>query len=357
MRIVKLWAQNGKTLNYHYDPAGRARETETVVKGKTESTMISHYSGPGEALTWTSEGSEKWSRNIPGIDGALDAIQTSSGTTTLLLHDLQGNIIATAGTSEAETKLLTTYNSTEFGVPGEGKTPPKYAWLGATGVTTELAAGVATKGGASYVSQIARDLQTEPVVPPGAFPNGQGSGSPYISEVSGWSVALSQAQSAEVIAEELAKQEAARKKAEEEARHYSFGGDPPEEAVYFTLSEAEFWYVTIAANETFDLVYDFGKYLKHTILEPVVEWVEEELGVHDLEDWIETIKSGLGECIGTGELFDIGLAGRCRVGIPMVTIFEINVLGTVFAELEIPDFRKLPNIEVCAYYGTECIPA
>ena len=170
--------QNEKTLNYHYDPAGRARETETVVKGKTESTMISHYSGPGEAFTWTSEGSEKWSRNIPGIDGALDAIQTSSGTTTLQLHDLQGNIIATAGISEAETKLLTTYNSTEFGVPGEGKTPPKYAWLGATGVTTELAAGVATKGGASYVPQIARDLQTAPVVPPGDFPNGQGSGSP-----------------------------------------------------------------------------------------------------------------------------------------------------------------------------------
>jgi hypothetical protein len=164
----------------------------------------------------------------------------SSGTTILQLHDLQGNIIATVGTSEAETKLLTTYNSTEFGVPGEGKTPPKYAWLGATGVTTELAAGVATKGGASYVPQNRTQLQTAPVVPPGAFPNGQGSGSPYISAVSGWSGALSQAQSAEVIAEEFAKQEAARREACE-ADPLScivVGGDPAPWVYHFWSDEA-----------------------------------------------------------------------------------------------------------------------
>ncbi len=77
--------------------------------------MISHY-GSGSALTWTSEGAEKWTRNIPGIDGALDAIQESGKTPLLQLRDLQGDIVGTVVDSESETKLFSTYNSTEFGV-------------------------------------------------------------------------------------------------------------------------------------------------------------------------------------------------------------------------------------------------
>jgi YD repeat-containing protein len=198
--------QNEQTIKYKYDPAGRAMET--ISEGKpTNSTVISHYAGPGEALTWTSEeGGAKWSRNIPGIDGALDAIQSSSGTTVLQLHDLQGNIVATAGLSETETKVLSSFNSTEFGVPSEGKAPPKYAWLGAGGVATELSTGISTQGGASYVPQIARYMQTAGVVPPGAFPNGQGTGSPYTAEIPGWSTALANAESAATIAEYAARQ-------------------------------------------------------------------------------------------------------------------------------------------------------
>ena len=212
---VATQTQNEETISYYYDPAGRTRET--VSSGKTAATIVDHYAGPGEALAWASEGSEKWSRNIPGVDGGLDAIQTNAGTPVLQLHDLQGNIVATVKDSEAETKLATTYNSTEFGVPQPGTTPPKYAWLGANGLATELSSGVATKGGGSYVPQVARDLQTAPVVPPGAFPNGQGTGSQYESEIPGWYISLSSAESAETVIEYAAKQAALKKKAEEEA--------------------------------------------------------------------------------------------------------------------------------------------
>jgi hypothetical protein len=188
-----------------------------MTKGKLESTVIDHYAGPGEALTWASEGSEKWSRNIPGIDGALDAIQTNAGTPVLQLHDLAGDIVATVNDSEAETKLASTYNSTEFGVPQPGTTAPKYAWLGANGLATELSSGTATKGGASYVPQVARDLQTAPVVPPGAFPNGSGTGSENTAVIPGWSTALANAESAATLAEYTVEQEALRKKAEQEA--------------------------------------------------------------------------------------------------------------------------------------------
>jgi YD repeat-containing protein len=233
--------QNEQTIKYKYDPAGRAMET--ISEGKpTNSTVISHYAGPGEALTWTSEeGGAKWSRNIPGIDGALDAIQSSSGTTVLQLHDLQGNIVATAGLSETETKVLSSFNSTEFGVPSEGKAPPKYAWLGAGGVATELSTGISTQGGASYVPQIARYMQTAGVVPPGAFPNGQGTGSPYTAEIPGWSTALANAELAATIAEYAARQIAEREMAEEEAEEklkaLGAGAEDPGELTFvFTVN-------------------------------------------------------------------------------------------------------------------------
>jgi YD repeat-containing protein len=183
---VATQTQGSKKLEYLYDPAGRTRETKTVAGGKTTATAISHYPGPGEALSWTSEsseGSEAWSRNIPGIDGGLDAIQSSTGSVTLQLHDLKGNIVATASCSETETKLLSTYQSTEFGVPTEGKAPPKYAWLGADGVaSTELASTAVVQDGDTYVPLTGQPLQTEPVevpIPPKYYnpyqrPNAEG---------------------------------------------------------------------------------------------------------------------------------------------------------------------------------------
>ncbi len=166
--------QNSETVSYSYDPEGRT--LETIAEGPTESTTTSHYAGAGEGVTWTAEGTGAWTRNIPGIDGSLSATQTSSGTKTLQLRDLQGDIVATASTSETETKLLSTYNSTEFGVPQPGTTPPKYAWLGANDLATEagLASGVANPGGSSYVPLIGRALQTQAVASPGSFPDGTG---------------------------------------------------------------------------------------------------------------------------------------------------------------------------------------
>jgi sugar lactone lactonase YvrE len=209
--------QNGETFKYLYDPAGRTMETTS--EGKTRSKTISHYAGPGNALTWTSEGSEKWTRNIPGIDGALDAVQTSGGAIELQLHDLQGDIVGTVNDSESETKLHSTYNSTEFGVPQPGTTPPKYAWLGADGVSSEpsTGSGISTEGGASYVPQVARDLQTAPIIPPGAFPNGPGTGTPYTSAVSPGALASAAAEAARVFNTTEAERQKAREQEAAEA--------------------------------------------------------------------------------------------------------------------------------------------
>jgi hypothetical protein len=190
---------------------------ETVSEGKTGGKTISHYAGPGGALTWTSEGPEKWSRNIPGIDGSLCATQTSGSAPVLQLHDLQGNVIATAGLGESEMKLLSTYNSTEYGVPQPGTTPPKYAWLGAVGISSEptLSAGTATQSGATYVPQVARDLQTAGVIPPGAFPNGQ-SGTQYTATISVGALASASAEATRIFNATEAERQAAKQREAEE---------------------------------------------------------------------------------------------------------------------------------------------
>ncbi len=225
---VATQEQNGTKNEYFLDPDGRVLETVTGAK-----KVISHYDGPGEAVAWTCEVSSStkeceagtYTRNIPGIGGALAAVQTnSSGVPVLQLHDLEGDIVATIKDKTGETKLESTYNSTEFGVPNAGKTPPPFAWLGADDVQTSLSSGVVTYGATSYVPQTARALQSEGVEPPG-LPGGSGAGTPYTAQEEAWNM-----RGAERVGAEAPGREAGREKEAFEAALAARGeeefGDP-----------------------------------------------------------------------------------------------------------------------------------
>jgi streptogramin lyase len=203
---VATQTQNGITNEYKLDPEGRTRE---LISGATKTT--NHYDGPGEAVSW-SESAETSVRNIPGIDGTLLATQTNGATPVLQLHDLQGNVVATIGDKAGETKLLSTYNSTEFGAPN-GKTPPKFAYLGAFGAESSLASGVITYGATSYVPQVARALQSEAVAPPG-LPGGSGAGAPYTMQEEAWNMQGAAREAAEAPGLEAAREQAAFEAAE-----------------------------------------------------------------------------------------------------------------------------------------------
>jgi hypothetical protein len=230
---VASQTQNGTTNEYKLDPVGRVRVTKT---GATEITT--HYDAPGEAVAWTSESVEKWTRNIPGIDGTLQAIQTNGGTPILQLHDLQGNIIATAALSKEATKLLSTYNSTEFGVPNKEKTPPPYAWLGAGYVASALSSGVITYGATSYVPQTGRPLQSEQVEPPGA-PGGTGVGAPYVSQAEPWVMQGAAREAAEALGLESGREREAQREAQEKAESESTIGpaEDPTGILWWKASE------------------------------------------------------------------------------------------------------------------------
>ena len=75
--------QNGETIGYNLDPAGRT--LETVATGKKASDITNHYAGPGSAPAWTVKTTGEWTRNISGINGSLAAIQNSGETPVLQL--------------------------------------------------------------------------------------------------------------------------------------------------------------------------------------------------------------------------------------------------------------------------------
>jgi RHS repeat-associated protein len=158
--------QNEQTIGYNLDPAGRTRET--VATGKKVSDIVSHYAGPGDSPSWTTNTTGETTRNIPGINGQLAAIQSNSEVPVIQLANLHGDIIGTAYLSETATELASKADTSEFGVPTTSL-PSKYSWLGAIELPTELASGVMSMGARSYVPQLGRFLQPDPV--PGGSAN------------------------------------------------------------------------------------------------------------------------------------------------------------------------------------------
>jgi RHS repeat-associated protein len=218
--------QGAKTLTYGLDPLGRSHLVTSTGTGGT--TTTSHYSDDSRAPSWTEDSSGHWTRNIPNIIG-LAAIQSSGGAPVLQIEDLNGDVVGTASLSEGASTFLSTSEATEYGVP-RSSTPPKYGWLGGIRIATELPSGVIGMGARSYVPQIGRYLQPDPI--PGGSANAYAYtyGDPVnTSDPSGeFTVATPSwvneflTETAEVLTEEAiqraAEEKAAREEAEENAR-------------------------------------------------------------------------------------------------------------------------------------------
>ncbi len=152
--------QSGETIGYHLDPEGRPRQA--IATGKTSSTITMHYAEGSNVPAWSEETSGHWTRNIPGLEGGIVATQAAGETPVLQIQDLHGSLVGTASLSETATSLLTKGDSTEYGVP-RADSPPKYSWLGALGLSSEFPTGIIAMGARSYVPEIGRFLQPDPI--------------------------------------------------------------------------------------------------------------------------------------------------------------------------------------------------
>ncbi len=368
---VASQSQNGVTNEYGLDPGGRILTTTT---GAT--TTINHYDGAGEAVAWSCEASTgtetcasgKWTRNIPGIDGTLVAVQTNGGSPVLELHDLKGDVVATAELSSGATKLLSTYNSTEYGVPSDEKTPPPFAWLGAGDISKSLASGVITYGATSYVPQTGRTLQTVPVESPGyPVPIGGGTYATFIAEP--WNMqggARVESEAPGIAAAEQHEAELAACRADP----LSCDEDPH-----------WIWTPTIVQSEALSGALDGGllaneldalkvgtlikKYLGIDFVAQLEAAIEKEVfgfNREEVEAWGGSLASGLNVC----DEWAVEKRGKpknphCWIYIPTVNIFEtpevkLGPLATIprVAIGEIPNFRVDPQVAYCVKGSTYC---
>jgi len=158
--------QSGTTTTYSLDPERRTRET--ISTGTKAAAFVSHYSGAGDSPAWTMSSGGEATRYISGPDGQLAAVQKGSAAPELELTNLHGDVTATASTSEIATALTSKTDSTEYGVPTT-TTPAPYSWLGGQERRTEQASGAIAMGLRSYIPQLGRFLQSDPI--PGGSAN------------------------------------------------------------------------------------------------------------------------------------------------------------------------------------------
>jgi RHS repeat-associated protein len=168
--LVASQVQGGRTLGFTLDPAQDGVVDTTDTAGPTTST--NHYADSGDSPAWTSTNTG-WTRNIAGIAGGLAATIDQTGTVTLQLANMHGDLVDTAADDPAATGPLGYTESTEYGAPRNPATAPDtYGWLGAKQRSTNDLAGLTLMGVRLYNPASGRFLSVDPV--PG------GNDNPYI---------------------------------------------------------------------------------------------------------------------------------------------------------------------------------
>jgi RHS repeat-associated protein len=223
--VTASQTQNGQTNGFHLDPAGRMREM--VATGTKTLTAVMHYGAAEEDTpSWTAEGTTGWTRDVDDVTGTLVATQTNGEAPIMQITNLHGDVVATASFSTTATGLGSSNDTTEYGVP-RSSNPPKYSWLGGDQRATTLASGVMAMGARSYVPQLGRFLQTDPISGGSANAYAYSSGDPVNnSDPSGesaagfpqWLYEVNDQIGQEIIAREAAKEAALRREAEEAAQ-------------------------------------------------------------------------------------------------------------------------------------------
>jgi RHS repeat-associated protein len=160
--VVNTLAQSGVTDTASLDPTWRVRQWATSADSTATKTL--HYGDDSDSPKWTAENTSgtSWTRNITAATG-LTAMADQSGTVTLELSDLHGDVVATASSSSTATSLTGTFEQTEFGIPRTGQAPMRYGWLGSFERPVDSATGTIIMGVRVYLPTAGRFEQTDPV--------------------------------------------------------------------------------------------------------------------------------------------------------------------------------------------------
>ncbi|WP_242614345.1 DNRLRE domain-containing protein [Actinomadura roseirufa] len=160
--MVAAITQGSDTLGFSTDPSRRIGTTGYTT-GSVSGTLTNHYGDAGDSPTWIGEPAGGWTRNITDLTGALGAVQNSTGTVTLQLPDLGGDVVATVDDSTSATGLSSYAESTEYGGIRDTEPRYRYGWLGSHLRSQGTLGGIVLMGERLYLPTIGRFLQTDPV--------------------------------------------------------------------------------------------------------------------------------------------------------------------------------------------------
>jgi RHS repeat-associated protein len=166
---VASQTQGGRSLGFTLDPLQNRTVDTTDTAG---ATSTNHYANSSDSPAWTSTGSN-WTRNLLGPDGGLTATIDQTGTVTLQLANMHGDLVAAVPDDPAATGPTSYNEATEYGAPRTpASAPDTYGWLGAKQRSSNDLAGLTLMGARLYNPTTGRFLSVDPV--PG------GNDNPYV---------------------------------------------------------------------------------------------------------------------------------------------------------------------------------
>ncbi|MBR7833794.1 hypothetical protein KDL01_10990 [Actinospica durhamensis] len=158
--LLDTQSQAGVTDTYTLDAT--AERYATKADSSTGYTTVDDYSDDGDSPAWTSTNGS-WTAMVIGLDGGLGAEVTESGTVTLDLADLHGDVIATVNPA-ADTGPSATSTYTEFGSAETGSTTAGgYGYLGSDQRADSDMGGTVLMGVRVYDPSTGRFLEDDPI--------------------------------------------------------------------------------------------------------------------------------------------------------------------------------------------------
>lgn len=164
--MIASQTQGTNTKSWTLDP--QRNRIRTSSDSLTALTTTDHYSNGGDNPSWSIDSAGAWSRNIQGLDGNLVAAAGSTGSATLSLASLHGDIMATSTTSATDVGPTGTITYAEFGAIESGN-HSQYGWLGADQRSSDTLAGTMIMGVRVYNTNTGRFDQADSV--PGGSAN------------------------------------------------------------------------------------------------------------------------------------------------------------------------------------------
>jgi RHS repeat-associated protein len=156
---------------YALDAADRIATVIDTLGGAETRRITNHYTdsedSPAVIDTTTTAGgttTSTWTRHVTAPSGDLALIQDSTGTATLQLANLHGDITATIPNHPDATTAGAYFEHTEYGQPrNTNPNQPRYSWLGAKTRSTDTLAGLILMGVRLYNPTTGRFLSIDPI--------------------------------------------------------------------------------------------------------------------------------------------------------------------------------------------------